>query len=222
MPKTPRHYFAAAFLNDPAPACRADSFVSSAFLDKEGHELEAKNGASLGEMQRRADAGQGRTVVLYLRCITACVGSAVHNTGLWVLIDDSLFANLWRNCSWRGEAAPDALPCSTRSVLFIGFGYVVMLLLGSAAGNVGVSILTPTPAIQRSSSKLAETSPRRQGDGIEAPHAAEDESFSERTELPLTPLTPFNTQVEVVSPLPVAVVSDNPVTHEVSKSELVE
>jgi len=77
MPKTPRHYFAAAFLNDPAPACRADSFVSSAFLDKEGHELEAKNGASLGEMQRRADAGQGRTVVLYLRCITACVGSAV-------------------------------------------------------------------------------------------------------------------------------------------------
>mmetsp|Transcript_58628 Transcript_58628/g.134511 ORF Transcript_58628/g.134511 Transcript_58628/m.134511 type:complete len:393 (-) Transcript_58628:158-1336(-) len=116
------------------------TFVPSAFLDSLDDEPLRRT---------RSPRATRKTAVLYARCTLAILGSAVHNTGLWVLIDDALFNGIWHNCSWRGEAEPEELSCGIRHVLFISIGYCTLLVVRAAAGNVGIEMnLTPTSSLR--------------------------------------------------------------------------
>ena len=100
-----------------------DAFVSSAFLDD-------------GTEGRAAKASR-RTAALYARCVLALTGSMVHNTGVWSILDEKLYASMWRDCSWEGTTYNENWPCWARNLMFAVAGYGVMLGTRSAAGNAG-------------------------------------------------------------------------------------
>lgn len=139
-----------------------DAFVSSAFLDDAPENVvpnkpsNRRTAALYGKYIRnphhnlicRGDCE--RLVVVTGRCVVALMGSMVHNSGIWIILDEKLYASKWRDCSWSGATYDEAWPCWARNVSFIVCGYLVMLITRSAAGNAGVSQsmdLTPTPVL---------------------------------------------------------------------------
>ena len=112
------------------------TFVAAAF-----HDDDAQTVASPVAPRRH-------TLVLTLRCVVVLLGAIAHNTGVWVLVDSAfeLRRRSRRGCYWRGTH--EEWPCFVPSLLLTLLGYLLLLLSRSAAGNVGVYDLTPTPVLR--------------------------------------------------------------------------
>ena len=112
------------------------TFVAAAF-----HDDDAQTAASPVAPRRH-------TLVLTLRCVVVLLGAIAHNTGVWVLVDSAfeLRRRSRRGCYWRGTH--EEWPCFVPSLLLTLLGYLLLLLSRSAAGNVGVYDLTPTPVLR--------------------------------------------------------------------------
>ena len=93
-------------------------------------------------------APRRHTLVLTLRCVVVLLGAIAHNTGVWVLVDSAFELRRARAAAATGAARTRSgrALCPRSSLTLLG--YLLLLLSRSAAGNVGVYDLTPTPVLR--------------------------------------------------------------------------
>ena len=133
-----------------------DAFISAAFLDDAERRTESTNNrgdlvkdSAVAAASAKGKRRRRRTLALYTRAIAALLGAMIHNTGLWVLLDEVFLARRFAACSYGGEYSFD-VPCGVRNLCFTIVGYLILLGSNSAAGNAGVDQsydLTPTPVL---------------------------------------------------------------------------
>ena len=84
-------------------------------------------------VRRRPGTTGRRTLALYARAIAALVGAMIHNTGLWVLLDEVFLARRFADCSYflRPNSGLSlslslslCLMCQTRPLTYLSARYL--------------------------------------------------------------------------------------------------